>query len=116
MQSRAEKRRSRRVAIDLVVTFAIRSPGAEAAVGIAKDVSIGGMFIETAAPAPFGAAVLVSFEPSGFVRAVLVPATVRWTRVDGMGVQFGLLGARETHAITEMTRASGVRERPPMRR
>jgi hypothetical protein len=30
---------------------------------------------------------------------------VRWTRSDGMGVQFGLIGARETHAITELTRA-----------
>ena len=33
-----------------------------------------------------------------------IPGVVRWTRPDGMGVQFGLLGARETHAITELTK------------
>ena len=33
-----------------------------------------------------------------------LPGVVRWNRDDGMGVQFGLIGARETHAITELTR------------
>ena len=33
-------------------------------------------------------------------------AVVRWSRSgDGMGLQFGLIGARETHAITELTKA-----------
>jgi hypothetical protein len=34
-----------------------------------------------------------------------LPGVVRWNRDGGMGVQFGLIGARETHAITELTRA-----------
>jgi hypothetical protein len=29
---------------------------------------------------------------------------VRWVRDGGMGVQFGLLGAVETHIITEISR------------
>jgi hypothetical protein len=34
-----------------------------------------------------------------------LPAVVRWSRAgEGMGLQFGLLGARETHAITELTK------------
>jgi len=33
-----------------------------------------------------------------------MPGVVRWCRPDGMGVQFGNLGARETHAITELTK------------
>jgi hypothetical protein len=36
--------------------------------------------------------------------AFALPCVVRWTGADGMGVQFGLIGARETHAITEITR------------
>jgi type IV pilus assembly protein PilZ len=35
-----------------------------------------------------------------------LPAVVRWTSKDGMGVQFGLLGARETHEITEFVKAT----------
>jgi hypothetical protein len=37
---------------------------------------------------------------------MLLPGIVRWTKQDGMGVQFRLLGARETHAITEIMRTS----------
>jgi DNA-binding NarL/FixJ family response regulator len=36
---------------------------------------------------------------------LLVSGTVRWTSKSGMGLQFGLLGARETYAITEVERA-----------
>jgi type IV pilus assembly protein PilZ len=31
-----------------------------------------------------------------------LPGIVRWVKPGSMGVQFGLLGARETYAITEM--------------
>jgi hypothetical protein len=31
-----------------------------------------------------------------------LPAIVRWATPDGFGVQFGSLGARETHAISEL--------------
>jgi type IV pilus assembly protein PilZ len=31
-----------------------------------------------------------------------LPAIVRWTKPDGFGVQFGSLGARETHAISQL--------------
>ena len=37
---------------------------------------------------------------------MVLPAIVRWTSPVGMGVQFGLLGVRETHAITEIVRAA----------
>jgi type IV pilus assembly protein PilZ len=32
----------------------------------------------------------------------VVDAVVRWSKPDGMGVQFGVMGARETHALTQM--------------
>lgn len=71
--------------------------------GVSKDISLGGMFVETAFPAAFGAAVLVGFTLPGHP-PLLVSGTVRWTSGSGMGVQFGLLGARETYAITEIER------------
>ena len=39
--------------------------------------------------------------------AVALPGVVRWVRDGGMGVQFGLLGAVETHIITEIYRKHG---------
>ena len=31
-----------------------------------------------------------------------LPGIVRWVKPGSMGIQFGLLGARETYAITEL--------------
>jgi Tfp pilus assembly protein PilZ len=72
--------------------------------GVGKDISVGGMFIETESPAPFNAEIVVLTELPGERGQLSLPAVVRWTKPGGMGVQFGLLGARETHVITELTR------------
>jgi hypothetical protein len=67
--------------------------------GIVRDISIGGAFVESAELLPFGTAVvLVGCLPNakGDLR---LPGIVRWTKTNGFGVQFALLGARETHAI-----------------
>jgi type IV pilus assembly protein PilZ len=97
-------RRFQRTPIDEDVTFA--PAGADAAKGAhgrARDISLGGMFIETKAPLPFGANLSVVIRLSG--ETLVLPAVSRWARDSGMGVQFGLLGARETHLITELSRA-----------
>ncbi|MBX3225359.1 MAG: PilZ domain-containing protein [Labilithrix sp.] len=99
-----EKRRYARASIDLPVQFAVKGSTGSAS-GIGKDVSIGGMFIETDAPASFGAEVVVRVRlrtPSNEDQDFDLPGVVRWVRSGGMGVQFGLLGALETHAITEL--------------
>jgi type IV pilus assembly protein PilZ len=67
------------------------------------------MFIETESPAAFGADVVVHVRLHTAARGeqeFALPAVVRWVRSDGMGVQFGLLGALETHAITELTKST----------
>ena len=102
---RTDKRGFTRLAVDVPVEFTSRDSW-EKVPGVAKDISLGGMFIETASPAAFGVAVLVGFTPPGQRKPMLVSGTVRWSDKSGMGVQFGLLGARETHAITEWTRAA----------
>ncbi len=101
-----EKRKYARAAIDLPVQFAVKGRGGSAS-GVGKDLSIGGIFIETDAPAPFGAEIVVRLRlqtPSNDHQDFDLPAIVRWVRRDGMGVQFGLMGAIETHAITELTK------------
>jgi type IV pilus assembly protein PilZ len=78
--------------------------GAEPLACRARDVSVGGMFLETETPFTFGAEVVISVSIPGVKDELTLPGRVRWTGKDGMGVQFGLLGARETHIITEVVR------------
>lgn len=99
-----EKRRYNRASIDLPVSFTVKGDE-HAEHGIGKDISIGGIFIQTVAPATFGAEVVVHVTleaASGHAEAFALPGVVRWIRDRGMGVQFGLLGVQETHAITEL--------------
>lgn len=99
-----EKRRHSRT--PLVVPVAVIEKGREERVpGRSRDLSLGGMFIEIDAPSPFGAEIVVLVKLPRDDRVMTLPAVVRWTTTSGMGVQFGLLGARDTHAITEATRS-----------
>lgn len=80
--------------------------GAAPISGDAKDISLGGMFIEALEPSPpFGTKLTVVCRLPGLDRDVRLPGVVRWTKPGGFGVQFGLLGARETHAITKLHRS-----------
>ncbi|MBX3229587.1 MAG: PilZ domain-containing protein [Labilithrix sp.] len=104
-----EKRRHARASIDLPVLFAIKGANGHGQ-GIGKDISIGGMFIETDETATFGADVVVRVRlrtPTGGEQDFDLPGVVRWVKNGGMGVQFGLLGALETHAITELSKSGG---------
>ena len=98
-----EQRRFARAPIDSLASFSVKGKP-EKREGLAKDVSVGGMFIETTNPAPFGADVIVHIVLPGAENVVALPGVVRWVRDGGMGVQFGLLGALETHVITEIGR------------
>lgn len=70
--------------------------------GICRDISLGGMFIETSKPPPFGSEIRVFIQLPGQKREIGIRATVRWTKRAGMGVQFGIMNARDTHALTEL--------------
>ena len=70
-----------------------------------RDVSLGGMFIETAAPSPYGTPVRVYARLPGLRSETVIESIVRWAKPDGMGVQFGSMGARETHALTVLLSA-----------
>jgi type IV pilus assembly protein PilZ len=98
-----ELRRHQRAAIDVPVEFIPKS-GGERTLGRAKDVSVGGMFIQTDRPLAFSEDLVVHVTLPGQRSPSAFPAVVRWLGGGGMGVQFGLIGARETHAITELVK------------
>jgi type IV pilus assembly protein PilZ len=105
-----EKRKFERVPLGEPVVVVDERTG-ERCVGEAADLSVGGMFIE-GVKAPFGAVVTVHLHITGDEAALVLPGVVRWEREHGIGVQFGSLGARETHAITEViARAAPSRTR-----
>lgn len=73
-----------------------------------RDMSLGGCFLEVATAPPFGTAIIVYVELPDLVDAegrqlvTAVGSTVRWTTTEGMGVQFGPMGARETAALLRL--------------
>ena len=70
------------------------------------------MFIETTTPRPFGSEVVVHVSIPGDPKPYVLPGVVRWVRGGGMGVQFGLLGARETHMITRLAAGAARKSLP----
>jgi c-di-GMP-binding flagellar brake protein YcgR len=99
-----ELRKYQRTQIDEDLTF--RDSEGKSHRGRACDISLGGMFIETQSVLPFGAhlTVQIRLKGSSGTEALDLPAISRWSRTDGMGIQFGNMGARETHIITEVSK------------
>ena len=95
-----DKRVHPRVNVDTEVSCEPRD-GAPVS-GMAKDISIGGMFIEATATLPFGTEVTIVGRFPRMKAELRLPGIVRWAKPTGFGVQFGSLGARETHAISEL--------------
>ena len=67
-----------------------------------KDVSVGGMFLESSQSPPFGTELTIVGTLPGAKKDLRLPAVVRWVKPGGFGVQFGLLGALETHVLSEL--------------
>ena len=65
---------------------------------------MGGMYVESDHGVVFGESLTLQLTLSGARAAMTLPAVVRWTDPRGFGLQFGLLGARETHAISQQIR------------
>jgi type IV pilus assembly protein PilZ len=95
-----DKRLHPRVPLSTTVTCEVKGGGAIS--GRAKDISIGGMFIESEAQVDFGTEVTILLRLPKAKADIRLPGVIRWKNPGGFGVQFGLLGARETHAISEL--------------
>lgn len=92
-----EKRRHPRVAVQVPVSC--EAEGRASFNGIVVDVSVGGLYIEAQFVPSFGAELVLVGDFPG-APGLRLPAVVRWVKPGGFGVQFGLLGAKETHTLT----------------
>lgn len=88
--------------IPLSADVACEAAGGATIRGRAKDISVGGMFIESEASVSFGTQVSIVLRLPNAKADLRLPAVIRWLSPGGFGVQFGLLGARETHALSEL--------------
>ena len=95
-----ENRRHFRKQVNLDVEFNVGEGPRQS--GIARDFSFGGVHVDTTTPAPFGANVTLYLRLKGTSTVTALPGIVRWVKPASMGVQFGLLGARETYALSEL--------------
>lgn len=98
-----DKRTHPRVPFQADVTCEVS--GAPVIKGQAHDISIGGMFIESEARVSFGTQVTIVVRLPNTKADSRLPGVIRWLKPGGFGVQFGLLGARETHAISELLKS-----------
>lgn len=100
-----EKRRHQRTTY--IVPVQVQLPDGEVVHAQSQDLSVGGVFLQAEMIPALGTAVVLSFELTGCGWCSL-PGFVRWIKDGGYGVQFGLLGARETHAMGKLVRAGSV--------
>lgn len=106
-----ELRQTSRASFETSVEFSVNGR-TERIAGHARDISLGGMFVVAKpedVPA-FGAKVVIHVTIPGEKAPFSLPGVVRWTRGDGMGVQFGLLGVRETRGILDVMRPDDSEE------
>jgi Tfp pilus assembly protein PilZ len=69
--------------------------------------SVGGAFIEGGDIPAFGSKVLLTLNVAA-QGEVKLSGIVRWTKPDGFGVQFQLLGAKETYFLARLTSNKAV--------
>jgi hypothetical protein len=95
-----EKRAHSRINYSTEVTCT--TEGGAVVTGTTRDLSVGGAFVESQDIPAFGSKVVVSLSVPGHGELKL-NGIIRWTKPDGFGVQFQLLGAKETYIITRAT-------------
>jgi c-di-GMP-binding flagellar brake protein YcgR len=98
-----DKRSHPRVPLSVDVTCEVK--GGPQLTGRSKDISVGGMYIESSAAVTFGTEVSIVLRLPNTKADARLPAVIRWIKPGGFGVQFGLIGARETHAISELLKS-----------
>ena len=98
-----EKREHHRA--EYVVTVNVEAAGGQVVEVQSRDISQGGIFLISEQMLPVGTEVNLALDLPG-CGPCRIPGYVRWLKSDGFGVQFGLLGARETHAIGKVVRTA----------
>ena len=91
-----EKRAYSRSVVRIAVTCT--TEGGAIVSGVTQDISVGGVYIEASEIPAFGTRVTLELQALE-LKGLKIPGIVRWTKLAGFGVQFQLLGARETHGL-----------------
>ena len=96
---RSDRRYERRVAIDVIHDGAAFSSHT-------RNISLGGVFIETETSLPFGARVSLKFRIPTQAEVVEVEGQVRWLELEdghvrGIGIRFDGLRARDVWALNK---------------
>ena len=91
-----EKRAYSRSVVRIAATCT--TEGGASLTGVTQDISVGGVFIDATEIPAFGTRVTLELETPE-LKGQKIPGIVRWTKTGGFGVQFQLLGARETHGL-----------------
>jgi hypothetical protein len=99
-QALAEKRLHPRATVELPLSC--ETAAGAIITGVARDLGIGGMFVESSEPPAYAAEIVVVTRLPGMKTDSRLPAIVRWLTDRGFGVQFGALGARDTFAISAL--------------
>src|SRR6266511_5732992 len=89
-ESRRYARKSFNHPLEFELTDGRRCPG------VCRNISLGGLHVDTTEPAPFDASVIIFVQLPGIEDISALPGIVRWARPDSINVQLGLLGARVT--------------------
>ena len=103
-----EQRRHARNPVRLSIV--VQGPNGERTEAICSNLGVGGMFMQLPVTYPFGTELTIEMTLAGLAETALLPSVVRWQKPDGLGVQFGLIGARETRAILEYIARNSVPE------
>jgi hypothetical protein len=99
-----EKRAHSRVSVNVQVTCT--TEGGAVVTGVTRDLSVGGAFIESSEIPAFGSKVSLALAVAGSEN-MRISGIVRWTKPNGFGVQFQLLGAKETHLLAKLSSGKG---------
>jgi hypothetical protein len=92
------------VRVPLNVEAQCEPKGGQPFSAMTKDISIGGMFLESDAVLGFNTEIVIVLRLPGAKQDSRLPGIVRWVKTGGFGVQFGNLGVLETHLITQLMR------------
>lgn len=107
----SEQRKHQRTAVSCTVRLSISDAGDKESAAFSEvsagDISLGGMFVKSETSLDFGVSVTL-FVNEGTRGAMALPAVVRWNTAGGFGVQFGLLGARDTHALLALIKKTAT--------
>ena len=97
----AEQRKHHRVPVSVNVTCILDEENEFE--GVARDVSVGGLFVESERVLAFGTPLTI-LATGLAARELRLISVVRWAEPRGFGVQFGLLGAYVTHVIVNLVK------------